>query len=98
MVKKARAKTETTSKEITTDRKSTGLVFERVLNAPVHKVWKALTDKDEMRQWYFDLSEFKPEIGFEFQFLATGKDGKSQFRHLCTITDVIVKEKLAYSW
>ncbi len=31
------------------------IVFERVLNASISKVWKALTDKDKMKNWYFDL-------------------------------------------
>ena len=44
------------------------IIMERTLDAPVAKVWKALTDVDQMREWYFDLKEFKPEIGFEFEF------------------------------
>jgi len=46
------------------------IVIERTFDAPVAKVWKAITDKDAMKQWYFDLPEFKAEVGFEFQFLA----------------------------
>jgi len=45
------------------------VVIERTFNAPVERVWKALTDVEQMRQWYFDLKEFKPEVGFEFQFV-----------------------------
>src|SRR5438105_12366882 len=44
------------------------VVVERTLNAPIAKVWKALTDVDQMRQWYFDLRKFRPEVGFEFEF------------------------------
>ena len=36
------------------------VIVERTLNAPVAQVWKALTDVDQMREWYFDLKEFKP--------------------------------------
>lgn len=32
---------------------------ERTFNVPVKKVWKVITDKDEMKAWYFDLPEFK---------------------------------------
>src|SRR5579864_2160691 len=71
-------------------------VIERTFDAPVSKVWKALTDKDEMKQWYFDLPDFKPEVGFEFQFTG-GKDGRS-YLHLCKITKVEVGKKLTYSW
>ena len=45
------------------------VVIERTFNAPVPRVWKALTDVEEMRRWYFDLKEFKPEVGFEFEFV-----------------------------
>jgi uncharacterized protein YndB with AHSA1/START domain len=72
-------------------------VIERTYNAPVNKVWKAITDKDEMKQWYFDLAEFKPEVGFEFQFYGQGKEGE-QYLHLCKITEVIKEKKLQYSW
>ena len=44
------------------------VVIERTFAAPVARVWKALTDVGEMKQWYFDLKEFKPEVGFEFEF------------------------------
>ena len=45
------------------------VIKEVLLNAPASKVWKAITDKNEMKQWYFDLAEFKPEVGFEFSVL-----------------------------
>jgi len=71
-------------------------VIERKFNAPITKVWKAITNRDVMKQWYFDIAEFKPEVGFEFQFLG-GKDDR-KYLHLCKITDVIAGKKLAYSW
>jgi uncharacterized protein YndB with AHSA1/START domain len=58
---------------------------------------KALTDKGEMKQWYFDLAEFKPEVGFEFKFYG-GPDKDRQYLHVCKITDVIPNKKLTYSW
>lgn len=71
--------------------------IERVYNAPSDRVWEAITDKDKMKQWYFDLSEFKPEIGFEFQFYGQGHKGE-QYLHVCKITDVEPGRKLRYSW
>lgn len=67
------------------------------LNAPVSKVWKAITNKDEMKNWYFDLEGFKPEVGFEFRFYG-GKDECNQYLHICMITEVIPEKKLTYSW
>lgn len=71
-------------------------LIECVLNAPVGKVWKSITDKNDMKQWYFDIAEFKPEVGFEFQFLG-GTDEK-KYLHLCKISEVAVNKKLTYSW
>ena len=73
------------------------LIKEVTVKAPVEKVWKAITDRDEMAKWYFDLAEFKPVVGFEFQFEG-GKDGGKCYLHLCKITEVIVNKKITYSW
>ena len=76
--------------------KNEPFVIERTFNAPVEKVWKAITDKDQMKQWYFDIAAFKPEVGFEFRFEASN-EGKT-YLHLCKITEVVAGKKLAYSW
>jgi len=68
-----------------------------VLNAPATKVWKALTDNDEMKQWYFNLKEFKAEKGFTFQF-SGGSSPEKQFLHECVVTEVVPGKKLTYSW
>ena len=72
------------------------VVIERTLNAQVARVWKALTDADEMRAWYFDLKKFKPEMGFEFEF--TVEHEGARYHHLCKITEVIPQKKIAYTW
>jgi len=77
--------------------KTDPFTIERTYNAPVEKVWKAITNKDEMKQWYFDLSEFKPVVGFEFQFTGEGHKGE-KYLHLCKITEVISNKKLTYNW
>jgi uncharacterized protein YndB with AHSA1/START domain len=72
------------------------VVIERTFNAAVARVWEALTDADEMRVWYFDLKEFKPEVGFEFEF--TVEHEGTRYHHLCKITEVIPQKKIAYTW
>jgi len=67
-------------------------VIERVYNAPVEKVWKALTDNSYMKQWYFDIAEFEPVVGFEFQF--EGSNEGRTFLHRCKITEVVEKKNL----
>jgi len=70
--------------------------IERTLNAPVERVWKAITDKDQMKQWYFNLAEFKPEIGFEFTFEGGAED--KTYVHLCKILAVEPNKKLQHTW
>lgn len=72
------------------------IVIEYTYSAPISKVWKALTDRSDMKQWYFDLTEFTPEVGFEFQFLAGSE--RMQYLHRCKIREVIAGEKITYSW
>jgi uncharacterized protein YndB with AHSA1/START domain len=81
----------TTRSEITD-----AVVLERTFNAPVTRVWKALTDVDQMREWYFDLKAFKPEVGFEFGFVVD--HGGHTYDHRCRITEVIPQKKIAYTW
>ncbi|MBL7994482.1 SRPBCC domain-containing protein [bacterium] len=71
-------------------------VIERTYSAPIERVWLAITKKEQMKKWYFDIAEFRAEIGFEFQFY--GGPPEKQYLHLCKIIEVIEYKKLAYSW
>jgi uncharacterized protein YndB with AHSA1/START domain len=71
-------------------------VIERVFDAPTERVWQALTNKEEIKRWSFDIPHFEPEEGFDFTFNGE-KDGKP-FVHFCRVTEVIPEKKLAYSW
>ena len=86
----------TTTNMTTGNNVAKAVVIERTFDAPVAKVWTALTNVEEMRQWYFDLKEFKPEPGFEFEF-AVEHEGV-RYHHLCKVTEVIPQKKLAYTW
>ena len=72
------------------------LVVERTFDAPIARVWKALTDVEDMRQWYFDLKDFKPKVGFEFEFIFEHEGMK--YHHVCKVTEAIRQKKLAYTW
>lgn len=76
--------------------KDEAFVIERTFNAPTAKVWNALTNNAEMKHWYFDLAEFKPEVGFEFTF--TGGPADRKYVHRCEITEVEPGKKLSYTW
>jgi uncharacterized protein YndB with AHSA1/START domain len=71
-------------------------IIERTYNASTSELWEAITDKDKMKQWYFDLPAFKAEVGFEFSF--TGGPPERSYLHLCKVTEVVTGKKLTYSW
>ncbi|MEJ7611943.1 MAG: SRPBCC domain-containing protein [Ferruginibacter sp.] len=71
--------------------------IERTYHVPVQKVWQAITDREQLKKWYFDLPAFRPEVGYAFQFYGEGKNGE-KYLHLCRITEIITEKKLAHTW
>jgi len=72
------------------------LVVERTFDAPAELLWKAITERDRMREWFFDLEEFTPAPGFEFRFAVEYQE--MNYVHLCRVTEVITGRKLAFTW
>lgn len=77
--------------------KNQPVVTERTIPVTVERLWQALTDKEQLRQWFFNLDDFKPEVGFRFRFPGTGHKGE-QYMHICEITDVVPLHRLQFSW
>lgn len=73
------------------------ITIERLFNVSPDILWKAITNKEEMKKWYFHLAGFEPEVGFEFSFYGEGHNG-DKYLHLCKITSVVPLQKLSYSW
>jgi len=72
------------------------VIMERTYNAPAEKVWQAITNADQMKQWYMPLTDFRPEPGFETEF---NVDAKGQlFKHIWKVTEVIPNKKISYEW
>jgi uncharacterized protein YndB with AHSA1/START domain len=76
--------------------KNEPFVIERLVNAPIKRVWEAITNKDLMKQWYFDVPDFRPEKGCKFQFQGGTED--KTYIHLCEVTEVVEGKKLKHSW
>jgi uncharacterized protein YndB with AHSA1/START domain len=72
------------------------VIKEVILDAPVSKLWKALTDKDELKHWCFDMDAFKPSVGFGFQFY--GENEGHKFLHLCKVLEIEVERKMKWLW
>ncbi|SIQ52021.1 Activator of Hsp90 ATPase homolog 1-like protein [Chryseobacterium sp. RU37D] len=52
------------------------IIVEDKVNVPAEKVWKALTDKNEMKAWYFDIPDFELKVGKVFNFYEPGEEKK----------------------
>ncbi|SDD99361.1 Uncharacterized conserved protein YndB, AHSA1/START domain [Mucilaginibacter pineti] len=73
----------------------TPFVLELIYNAPIEKVWLALTNENSMREWYFpQLKKFEPVVGFNFEFINDGSPFQKEWR----VTQVIREKLLAHSW
>jgi len=81
---------------MTSIKKAEPLVVERIFEAPVGRVWKAISHKDDLVRWFFDLKEFKAKTGFEFGFAVEHKG--FNYVHHCKVTAVVPNKKLAFTW
>ena len=75
----------------------TPVVVEALFEAPIGKVWQAITDGTQMRQWFFgQMPDFEPRVGFRTQFdvVANGK----VYPHIWTVSEVLPQERIVYNW
>jgi uncharacterized protein YndB with AHSA1/START domain len=73
------------------------IVVARCLEASVDRVWRAITDPQQMPRWFFEqMRDFRPERGFETRFtvFAEGKD----YVHHWRVTEVEPKRRIVYDW
>ena len=77
--------------------KNESVLVERVINAPARRVWKAITDINQLREWSMPFPDFKAIEGFEFRF-ELGPPGGKQYVHSGKVLEVIEGRKLAFSW
>jgi uncharacterized protein YndB with AHSA1/START domain len=71
------------------------VVMEQVYDAAVDTVWRALSNPQAMRQWYFpQLKTFEPVAGSDFEFTDDGSQYKKEWR----VTEFVTGSKLAHSW
>jgi uncharacterized protein YndB with AHSA1/START domain len=77
---------------------NTSITVQYKINAPVEKVWKALTDKDEMKSWYFDIQDFEPTVGKVFNFYEPGEKTNTITRVRFWILFPIKKIKHTWSY
>ncbi|RMZ59728.1 SRPBCC domain-containing protein [Chryseobacterium nematophagum] len=72
------------------------IIVEYKINVPVQRIWKALTDSNEMKKWYFDISDFDLKVGKIFNFYEPGEAKK--YHHQAEILEIIPQHILKHSW
>lgn len=73
------------------------VVVKQTFDVSREQLWNAITDVEQMRQWFFDyIPAFKPVEGFETRF-AVETESRT-FPHLWKLTEVIPEEKIIYDW
>lgn len=74
------------------------IVIEKNYAVPIATVWNAITNKDEMKQWYFNFGDdFKLEVAATFEWTATSPDCVD-WLHKGTMLEIVPLQKLAHSW
>ena len=73
------------------------IIVTKTYNCSTQRLWKALTDISEMRQWYFeDMPDFRPQVGFSTSFLIIN-EGR-HFTHYFEVLEVVREKMIKYTF
>ncbi|MBS1494147.1 MAG: SRPBCC domain-containing protein [Bacteroidetes bacterium] len=72
------------------------VIKEVTIDAPVSKVWKAITEKEQIAEWLMPSNDFELKAGTTFHM--TGSSKGVEYPHICTITEIVPEKKLSYTW
>ena len=73
------------------------IVIEEEFTASAEALWRAITDRDQMVQWYFaEISAFAAEVGFKAEFSVDVE--ARRIIHQWEVTDVVPRRKLSHTW
>lgn len=70
------------------------------IEAPIHIVFKALTDQEDLTQWFPDKGSFEPRVGgkMRFTFMA-GRNEMDKDHHLDgEVLEIVPNKKLVYTF
>ena len=73
------------------------IIVEQILDVSVDKAWKAITNLEEMKQWFFtNIPSFEARVGFQTSFPVQSRE--STFTHLWEILEAVPNKKIKYRW
>ncbi len=71
------------------------VTIEAIFNSTKEKVWQAITDKEIMKIWYFDIPSFNLEVGADFSFY---EGEKKEYLHTCKVLNFEENKLLQHTW
>jgi uncharacterized protein YndB with AHSA1/START domain len=73
------------------------IIVEQTFPVSKEKLWSAITEHQQMTQWFFDnIESFEPKSGFTTKFIIEN-EGRI-FPHLWKVTEVVPFKKITYKW
>ncbi|MBT8253094.1 MAG: SRPBCC domain-containing protein [Flavobacteriaceae bacterium] len=73
------------------------VVVEHHFDLPEEVIWKAITEHEQMIQWFFNnIPDFKAEEGFYTEFNVRSEE--REFLHQWKILEVIPGKRIVYDW
>jgi uncharacterized protein YndB with AHSA1/START domain len=70
---------------------------QRVFDAPMETVWKAITEIEQMKKWFLgELHSFKAEPGFETEFMVRHEG--EEYPHLWKVMEVVPGRRYSVEW
>ncbi len=72
------------------------IIIQECFHVSAEKIWQAITDKEQMKQWYFDISDFELKANATFNFYEPGDEKK--FHHQCVIKKIIQPRLFQHTW
>ncbi|MBC8290205.1 MAG: SRPBCC domain-containing protein [Planctomycetes bacterium] len=80
-----------------TDRSEPVVAEQTYKGVSLDKVWTAITDPIQMKQWFFEpMEDFEPKVDFETEFNVQFEG--ADYLHIWKILEVISQQKIVYDW
>ncbi|WP_284653124.1 SRPBCC family protein [Flavobacterium terrisoli] len=80
------------------EKTANSLSLVKTYKAPVETLWKVITEREHLKQWYFDFAEdWELKVGQQFDWSA-GDNECNQWLHRGVMLEIIPNKKLSHSW
>ena len=70
--------------------------IERTYPIVASELWNALTDKNKMKDWFFEIPDFTTEVGAEFNFYKFNQNLDTL--HRCQVIESKAPEIFKFTW